>query len=155
MEKLRKGEGLRKDSEDPALLNNIYDPDDGPKNEKSNKRRQQELDRKKNKDFKDNLGSDKKKTKNADKGLLLDTSVCETVRSCYRIVQNNTHSIKTTQVELMLNFELTKDIPYFTLTGELWGIYCEYFREYMYWPCKNRTVPFQATCIKIASDFML
>ena len=39
---LRKGqgiEGLHKE-EDPALLNNIYEPDNSPKNEKSNKQRQ-------------------------------------------------------------------------------------------------------------------
>ena len=31
--------------------------------------------------------------------------------------------------ELKLDFELTTDIPYLTLTGELWGVYCEDFGE--------------------------
>lgn len=39
LESLRKGEGLQKE-EDAAIKANTYDPDNSPKNEKSNKRRQ-------------------------------------------------------------------------------------------------------------------
>lgn len=39
LESLRKGEGLEKD-EDPAKIANTYDPDNSPKNTKSNKRKQ-------------------------------------------------------------------------------------------------------------------
>ena len=27
-------------------------------------------------------------------------------------------------------FELTKDTPYLALTGELWGVFSEYFEEF-------------------------
>ena len=33
------------------------------------------------------------------------------------------------EIELKSEFELTKGTPYLTLTGELWGVYCEYFGE--------------------------
>lgn len=39
LESLRKGEGLQKE-EDAAIKANTYDPDNSPKNEKSNKHRQ-------------------------------------------------------------------------------------------------------------------
>ena len=33
----------------------------------------------------------------------------------------------------MLPFELTKDTPYFALSGELWSVFYEYFNRN--WPC--------------------
>ena len=33
----------------------------------------------------------------------------------------------------MLPFELTKDTPYLALSGELWGVFYEYFNRN--WPC--------------------
>ena len=35
-------------------------------------------------------------------------------------------------------FELTTDTPYLTLTGELWGVYCEYYGEN--WPYYHVTL---------------
>ena len=37
---------------------------------------------------------------------------------------------KSTQI---LPFELTKDTPYLALSGELWGVFYEYFNRN--WPC--------------------
>ena len=37
-----------------------------------------------------------------------------------------------TAAELKSDFKLTTDTPYLTLTGELWGVFCEYFAEN--WP---------------------
>ena len=34
-----------------------------------------------------------------------------------------------TPVEHRSDFELTNDIPYLALTGEAWGVYCEYIGE--------------------------
>ena len=34
-----------------------------------------------------------------------------------------------TAAERELDFNLTTDTPYLALTGELWGVYCEYFGE--------------------------
>ena len=39
--------------------------------------------------------------------------------------------------ECKSNIKLTKDTPYLTLTGELWGVFCEDFEEN--WPCYNDT----------------
>ena len=37
------------------------------------------------------------------------------------------HMILPAVTEVESEVKLTKDIPYLTLTGELWGIYCEDF----------------------------
>ncbi|CAH1775536.1 unnamed protein product, partial [Owenia fusiformis] len=42
LESLRNGEGLKKTSDDASILANSYDPDDDPKNTKSNKRREKQ-----------------------------------------------------------------------------------------------------------------
>ena len=44
-------------------------------------------------------------------------------------------------VEHRADFELTKDSPYITLMGELWGIYCEYFGKY--WLFYNGTTMYK------------
>ena len=42
------------------------------------------------------------------------------------------------QAEYKSEFETTKDSPYLTLTGQLWGVFCEDFQEY--WLRHNGTV---------------
>ena len=42
-----------------------------------------------------------------------------------------------TAAELKSDIKLTIDTPYFTLTGELWGVFCEYIAEN--WPRYNGT----------------
>ena len=32
-------------------------------------------------------------------------------------------------MEYKSEFEFTNDIPYLALAGELWGVFCEHFRE--------------------------
>ena len=44
----------------------------------------------------------------------------------------------------------TKDTPYLGLTGELWGVLCEDFREN--WPRYNDTVPYIAVTDPVRSD---
>ena len=51
LESLRKGEGLQKE-EDAAIKANTYDPDDSPKNMKSNKRKQKLMEESEMKKFK-------------------------------------------------------------------------------------------------------
>ena len=41
------------------------------------------------------------------------------------IYHDNTQSTAMTAVEHKSDFELTKDTPYLTLAGELWGVYWE------------------------------
>ena len=42
-----------------------------------------------------------------------------------------------TAAEHNLDFELTRNTPYLTLTNELWDVFCEYFGEN--WPCYKGT----------------
>ena len=42
-----------------------------------------------------------------------------------------------TEAEYKSEFEHTKDTPYFALTGEIWGVFCEDFEEN--WPRYNGT----------------
>ena len=42
------------------------------------------------------------------------------------------HSTSVTEAEHASEFKLTKDTPYPTLIGELWGVYCNDFEEN--WP---------------------
>ena len=46
------------------------------------------------------------------------------------------YDMTMTSAKLRLEYELTKDTPYLTLTDELWGILCAYFGDstivYMY-----------------------
>ena len=42
--------------------------------------------------------------------------------------------------ECKSNIKLIKDTPYLTLTGELWGVFCEDIEEN--WPCYNGTTLF-------------
>ena len=44
----------------------------------------------------------------------------------------STCSTAVTEAEHKLEFRLTKDTPYLTLLGELWGVFCEDFGEN--WP---------------------
>ena len=37
--------------------------------------------------------------------------------------------IAETQAEYQSDAGSTKDAPYLALTGEIWGVFCEYFRE--------------------------
>ena len=37
--------------------------------------------------------------------------------------------ITGTEAEYQSDAESTNDTPYLALTGELWGVYCEYLRE--------------------------
>ena len=45
------------------------------------------------------------------------------------IYHNITHDTAIKVAESVLDFRITTDTPYFALTGELWGIYCEDFEE--------------------------
>ena len=40
-----------------------------------------------------------------------------------------TYSTAITTAEHELDFEITKDTQYLTLTGELWGVLCSHFGE--------------------------
>ena len=44
---------------------------------------------------------------------------------CGKICHVITHIIAITAAKHQSDFELTKDTPYLTLTGEIWGVYCE------------------------------
>ena len=48
--------------------------------------------------------------------------------------------IATIEAKYELEYELTKDTPYFTLTGELWGVFYEHFGENL--PHQNGTALF-------------
>ena len=45
--------------------------------------------------------------------------------------------ITRTEAEYQSEAGSTKDTPYLTLTGELWGVFCEYLSEN--WPRYNGT----------------
>ena len=51
--------------------------------------------------------------------------------SIYRghIPQHNAHSPTVTMVELLSDFTITNDTTYLALTGELWGVFHEFFKE--------------------------
>ena len=54
-----------------------------------------------------------------------------TVECCYSTVQRHDFSYGTTMTETEHASEVifTKDIPYLTLTGEVWGVFCEDLSE--------------------------
>ena len=47
-------------------------------------------------------------------------------RPMYHDITNGTEK---TLVEIESDFGITTDIPYLTLTGELWGVYCDDFDD--------------------------
>ena len=57
----------------------------------------------------------------------------------YHVIGMNdiTFSTAMTMAKLKSNITLTKYTPYLTLTGKLWGDFCEDFGEN--WPCYNST----------------
>ena len=54
-----------------------------------------------------------------------------TVKRHYNVVQycKITHMITEIETEYQLDAGFTKDTPYLTLAGELWGVFCEYLWE--------------------------
>ena len=51
-------------------------------------------------------------------------------KQCYIVMSSLfgcMYKMITGKVRKYVKFELTKDIPYLTLMGELCGVYCEYF----------------------------
>ena len=55
--------------------------------------------------------------------------------------------IAETQTEHQSDAGSTKDTPYLTLTGELWGVFSEYFWES--WQCYNGTALCKGTLLYI------
>ena len=70
-----------------------------------------------------------------------------TVRCLYDVVKYNMilDNSAVAEVEFKSEYEPTRDSPYLTLTGELWGALCEYFGEN--WPRYNGTTVICTCCM--------
>ena len=63
-----------------------------------------------------------------------------------------THIITETEAEYQSDAGSTKDTPCLALTGELWGVFCEYLWEN--WPRYNGTALYIYVCVlSLASTF--
>ena len=60
---------------------------------------------------------------------------------CRPIWQDIAYITAVTDAEYKSQCDPTKDTPYLALTGELWGVFCEDFKEN--WPGCNSTALYQ------------
>ena len=56
-------------------------------------------------------------------------SIANTLELHGKIYHDTSRNIVITTAGHKSDFQFTKDTPYLALTGEIWGVYCEYFEK--------------------------